>query len=170
MVATPGAASNKRSGFGDVSLTLGYSAALSGSTSLDLTGRVKLPTASTAKRLGTGKTDFTIGADLVQDLGDATVYAGGARKFRGKPTGSALRDTWSFATGISYRLPGRTVIGVDYDWQEASFLGNGPSSEFTGWINFPLSRKVRMQLFASTGTNTQSTDFAAGLSLSVRLN
>lgn len=170
VVTVPGATSNKRSGFGDVSVTMAYSFEFGESTFFDLTGRVKLPTASQTKRLGTGKVDFSVGGDLVQELGDATFYVGGARKFRGKPAGSALRDTWSFAGGMSYRLPGRTSIGVDYDWQEASFLGNGPSSEVTGWINFGLTRRVRMQLFASTGTNVNSTDLAAGLSLSVRLN
>ncbi|MBN8485596.1 MAG: hypothetical protein J0L50_12565 [Sphingomonadales bacterium] len=170
VVTVPGGTSNKRSGMGDVSVTLGYSFGLSDRTFLDLTGRVKLPTASQAKRLGTGEVDFSAGADLVQEFGPATFYIGGAHKFRGKPAGSTLRDTWSFAGGLSYRLPGRTMIGVDYDWQEASFLGNGPSSEVTGWVNFGLTRRVRMQLFASTGTNVDSTDFAAGLSLSVRLN
>lgn len=170
VITLPGGTSNTRSGFGDVSVTMAYSFELTGSTFLDLTGRVKLPTASQTKRLGTGEVDFSAGADLVQEFGPATFYVGGARKFRGKPAGSSLRNTWSFAGGISYRLPGRTSIGVDYDWQEASFLGNGPSSEVTGWVNFGLTRRVRMQLFASTGTNTNSTDIAAGLSLSVRLN
>lgn len=170
VVALPSGTSNKRSGIGDISVTLGYSFGLSDNTFFDLSGRVKLPTASQTKRLGTGEVDFSVGGDLVQEFGPATFYVGGAHKFRGKPTGSSLRDTWSFAGGMSYRLPGRTVFGVDYDWQEASFLGNGPSSEVTGWVNFGLTRRVRMQVFASTGTNVNSTDFAAGLSLSVRLN
>ena len=36
----------------------------------------------------------------------------------------------------------------------------------TGWINFGLTGRLRMQLFGSTGFNTNSTDFAGGLSLS----
>lgn len=170
IITVPGATSNKRSGLGDVSVTMAYSFALGEGTYFDLSSRVKLPTASQTKRLGTGKVDVTVGGELAQDIGNATFYVGGSRKFRGKPAGSTLRDTWSVAGGLSYRLPGRTIIGVDYDWQEASFLGNGPSSEVTGWINFGLSRAVRLQLFASTGTNVNSTDFAAGLSLSIRLN
>ncbi len=170
-VITPtGALSNRRSGVGDVAVTLGYSLDLTDSTWFDTSLRVKLPTASTAQRLGTGKADFTVGADLGQDFGNASVYVGGRRRFLGKDAGSTLRDVWSIGGGISYRLPGNTFIGADYDWQQSTTVAERPSSEVTGWINFGLSRKMRLQLFASTGFTANSADFAAGMSISLRLN
>lgn len=172
LISAPGApaANNRRSGIGDIAVTLGYSAGLGGGTWLDLSGRIKVPTASRAKRLGTGQVDFTLGADLVKDIGNASIYAGGRRKFLGKPAGSTLRDIWGAGGGASYRLDGGTMIGADYDWQQSSTPGRGASSEVTGWVNFGLSRRLRMQLFASTGFTTNSADFAGGLSLSFRLN
>jgi opacity protein-like surface antigen len=170
VVTLPGATSNKRSGFGDVAVTLGYSLDFGTSTWLDTSARVKLPTASTAKRLGTGKVDVTVGADLGQDIGNASIYVGGRRRFIGKAAGSTLRDVWALGGGLSYRLPGGTIIGADYDWQQSARLTEGPSSEVTGWINFGLSRKLRLQLFGSTGFTTNSADFAGGISLSFRLN
>jgi hypothetical protein len=161
---------NRRSGIGDVAVTLGYSFDLGHATYFDLSGRLKVPTASKARRLGTGKVDVTVGGDLVHDIGRATVYAGARRKFLGKPAGTRLRDTWGAGGGASYRLAGGTVIGADYDWQQSSSKGNGPSSEATGWINFGLSPRLRMQVFGSTGFTTNSADFAAGISLSYRLN
>jgi len=151
-------------------VTLGYSLELGKSTYLDVTSRFKLPTASRAKRLGSGKLDVTLGADLSQDIGDASFYIGGRRKFAGRRTGSTLRDVWALGGGGSYRLPGGTIIGADYDWQQSASPLDGPSSEVTGWVNFGLSRKLRLQVYASTGFTTTSTDFAAGLSLSYRLN
>lgn len=168
-VAPGGGASNRRSGFGDVGISLGYSFGLGETTYLDVTGRLKAPTASKAKRLGTGKVDYTMGADLVQDIGNASIYVGGRRRFTGKPTGSALRDVWGAGGGASYRFSGGTLIGADYDWQQGSVLGDGASSEVTGWIGFPLSNRMRMQVYGSTGFTTNSTDFAGGLSLSYRL-
>lgn len=168
-VASVGGAANRRSGIGDVGITLGYSFDLGETTYLDLTGRVKLPTASRAKRIGTGKADYTVGADLVQDIGNASIYIGGRRRFTGNPAGSALRDVWGAGGGASYRFAGGTLIGADYDWQQGSTLGDGASSEVTGWIGFPLSDRMRMQVYASTGFTTNSTDFAGGLSLSYRL-
>lgn len=167
----PGAPiSNSRGGLGDVSVALGYSLELGRSTWLDLGTRVKLPTASRAKRLGTGKADVTISGDLVQDIGSFSLFAGARYRFLGKPAGSALQDTWGASGGVSYRLPGGTIVGADYDWQESATPGRIASSEATGWINFGLSRKLRLQVFASTGFNARSTDFAGGVSLSWRLN
>jgi hypothetical protein len=170
VVGTVGTPGNRRDGIGDVAVTLGYSVPLGRSTFFDLSGRAKLPTASTARRLGTGKVDFTVGADLVQDVGNATFYVGSRHKFIGKPAGSTLRDTWGFAGGASVRTPGGTIVGADYDWQQSSTAGRAPSSEVTGWVNFGLTRAVRLQVFASTGFTTNSADFAGGLSLSFRLN
>ncbi|QOV94755.1 hypothetical protein [Novosphingobium sp. ES2-1] len=167
----PGAPiSNSRGGLGDVSVALGYSLELGRSTWLDLGARVKLPTASRAKRLGTGKADVTISGDLVQDIGSFSLFAGARYRFLGKPAGSTLQDTWGASGGVSYRLPGGTIVGADYDWQESATPGLIASSEATGWINFGLSRKLRLQVFASTGFNARSTDFAGGVSLSWRLN
>lgn len=168
---TPGTVlSNSRGGLGDVSVALGYSLELGRSTWLDLGTRLKLPTASRAKRLGTGKADVTVSGDLVQDVGRFSVFAGARYRFLGKPAGSTLRDTWGAGGGVSYRLPGGTIVGADYDWQESATPGRIASSEATGWVNFGLTRKLRLQVFASTGFNARSTDFAGGLSLSWRLN
>ncbi|SMD08567.1 hypothetical protein [Novosphingobium sp. B1] len=168
---TPGTVlSNSRGGLGDVSVALGYSLELGRSTWLDFGTRLKLPTASRAKRLGTGKADVTVSGDLVQDIGRLSVFASARYRFLGKPAGSTLRDTWGAGGGVSYRLPGGTIVGADYDWQESATPGRIASSEATGWINFGLTRKLRVQVFASTGFNVRSTDFAGGLSLSWRLN
>lgn len=169
VIPVPGVSSS-RGGLGDVSVTLGYSLPLSESTWFDLSSRVKLPSASTAKRLGTGKVDVTLGGNLVQDIGDLSLSAGARYRFLGKPEGSTLRNTWGAGAGLSYRLPGGTIVGADYDWRESARAGRGTSSDATGWINFGLTRRVRLQVFGSTGLNARSADFAGGLSLSVRLN
>lgn len=170
VVGVPAAPGTRRDGIGDVAVTMGYSLPLAGTTFLDLSGRIKLPTASTLKRLGTGKVDLTLGADLVQDIGNASLYVGARHKLVGKPAGSTLRDTWGFGGGASYRLEGGTIIGADYDWQQSSTAKRGPSSEVTGWVNFGLTRKMRLQFFASTGFTQNSADLAGGLTLSFRLN
>lgn len=159
-----------RGGLGDVSVTLGYSLPLGDRTYFDLTGRIKLPTASAEKRIGTGKTDLVIGGDLTQDLGPFSLYTGARYRFIGEPDGANLRNTFGAGAGASYRLAGGTFVGANFDWQESVVPGRRASGEVTGWVNFGLTPKIRSQVFVSTGINSVSTDFAAGLSLSARLN
>lgn len=147
---------------------MSYDLELGHGTYLDLTGKLKLPTASKSKRLGTGKVDFTASADLSQDIGAASIYVSGRRKFAGKPTGSTIRSTWGAGGGASYRLSRTVTVGGDYDWQESSFAGGQASSEVTGWVYTRLTRKVGLTAYAGTGFNRASAAFLGGLTMTAR--
>lgn len=160
--------SSRRSGFGDVNVAMTYSFDFGSGFYADVSGKLKLPTASTAKRLGTGKVDVTAGLDLVKDAGDVSFYAGGRRRFAGHPTGSAIRDVWGAGAGASVRAGKSLSVGMDYDWQQSAFAGSGSSSEITGWASVRVAPTVRMQLYAGTGFTTNSADLVGGMSLSWR--
>jgi hypothetical protein len=162
-------ANNQRNGFGDLNVAMTYSFDFGDDLYLDVTGKVKLPTASTSKRLGTGKVDVTAGLDLIKDIDDASIYVAGYRRFNGSTAARPLRDVWGFAAGASYRINDTVVVGGDYDWQQSSFAGNGPSSEITGWSSFKLTDVMRLTIFASTGLSTNSADFATGATVSFRM-
>lgn len=164
------AIASKRSGFGDVVVAATYSFDLGSGFYIDASGKVKIPTASTAKRLGTGEVDITPALDLVKEVGPATFYVHGRRKFAGKPTGSLIRSTWGAGAGASVRASKTVTIGADYDWQQSSLIGNRATSDVTGWASVRLNRKVNVSAFASTGLNSNSADFAGGLSISFKLN
>ncbi|HEV2866933.1 MAG TPA: hypothetical protein VGX37_10480, partial [Allosphingosinicella sp.] len=134
-----GPASRSTRGIGDVSISAVYSIPLGADFYLDANGRVKLPTASRQRRLGTGEVDFTAGADLVREFGDASVYAGGRRKFVGNSATSNFRDVWIAGAGASYRLSPGVSIGGDYYWQEGTRVGSGDISEATAWTSLRLS-------------------------------
>jgi hypothetical protein len=164
------AQSSRRSGIGDASIALSYELNFGSEFYADVSGKVKIPTASKSKRIGTGKVDITAGLDLVKDIGNASIYAGGRRRFSGKPAGSALRSVWGAGAGASVRASDTVSVGMDYDWQQSSFAGSGGSSEVTGWANFRVAPKVQLQVYAGTGFTTNSADIVGGLSLSWRLN
>ncbi|MEQ1688223.1 MAG: hypothetical protein ABL874_06595, partial [Sphingopyxis sp.] len=90
-----------RSGLGDVALTASYSFPLGDHFYLDATGRVKLPTASQIKRLGSGEVDYSGGVELGYDDGTMGYYISGRRRFIGNSPTSARRDVWGLATGFS---------------------------------------------------------------------
>jgi hypothetical protein len=163
-----GLASNRRSGLGDATASLTYSFEFGSGFYADVTGKVKIPTASTVKRLGTGQVDFTASLDLSKDIGPASIYVSGRRKFAGRPTGSTIRSVWGAGGGASIRASRGLTIGADYDWQQSSFAGGGASSEVTGWAYVRLNRELGMTVYAGTGLNSASANFLGGATLTFR--
>jgi hypothetical protein len=159
---------NRRSGIGDISVAATYSFDLGSDFYFEPTVKVKLPTASRKKRLGTRKFDVTLSADLVKEIGNASVYVHGRRKFAGKPGGSTIRSTWGAGAGTSLALNSNLLVGVDYDWQQSAFAGRRGSSEVTGWANIRLSAPLSLTVYAIAGLNRNSADAAGGATLSLR--
>lgn len=165
--AVPGP-SGARSGLGDVSVALGYGLDLGTLAQLDLGARIKVPTASRAKGLGTGKTDVTLSGTLSRRVGPVTLWGGARRRFVGKAVGLRLRDTWGVSGGLSLRASSAISLGVDYDWQQ-SVTGRRPFSELTGWAGVSLNQRLRLNAYAGAGLNQRSANFLGGLSLTWKL-
>lgn len=161
-------ANQSRSGFGDVNVSALYSFKLGRSTYFEPQVKVKLPTASRSKRLGTGEIDVTVSADLVHQVGDLTLYAHGRRKFAGKPEGSTIRSTWGAGGGASVRAGDGIHVGADYFWQQSAFEGRQAASEVSGWISTRLSRRLSLTVYGGTGLNDNSADLFGGASVGFR--
>lgn len=159
---------NNRSGIGDVNVSALYSFKLASGTYFEPQVKVKLPTASRSKRLGTGEIDVTLSADLVQEVGDATFYIHGRRKFVGKPEGSTIRSTWGAGAGASVRAGDGVHVGADYFWQQSAFAGRQSSSEVSGWISTKLTRQISLTGYVGTGLNANSADLFGGASIGFR--
>ena len=168
IVPSTGLVDNRRSGLGDTSASLTYSQDLGNHFYADVSGKLKLPTASTSKRLGTGKVDVTTSLDLGKDVGPASFYISGRRKFAGKPAGSAIRSVWGAGGGASVRASRGLTFGADYDWQQSAFAGGQSSSEVTGWAYMRLAPKIGLTLYAGTGLNQASANILGGATVTVR--
>lgn len=167
--AIPGAGpTTSRSGIGDLSLAAGYSLPVGDTTFFDVTGRVKLPTASEEKGLGTGTTDFTAEAELTQVFGQTSVSVRGGRRFNGSTAAFPLEDVWQAGAGI-YHAYGDLTLGLDYDWREGALPTAPDRSELTGSIGFKLNEKFRLQGYAYTGLSDGSPDLGGGLQLVYRI-
>lgn len=166
-VPVPG--NDRRSGLGDITITAGYALPLLRELTLQSSARIKVPTASRTRAIGTGRTDATLAAELIGRFGRASIHAGARHRFLGKPAGWKLRNGWGFGTGASYRLPGGVSFGADYDWLQSATPGRAPISEATAWVSVPLSRTLRLQGYAGTGFSSRSADLLAGMSISLRM-
>jgi hypothetical protein len=163
---TPGAVTSN-DGIGDLSLAAGYSLPVTERTFLDLSGRVKVPTASESKNLGTGTTDVTVEAALTQQFGQFSISARGGRRFNGSSARFPLHDVWQAGVGAYYQA-GDMTLGLDYDWREASLSTASPRSELTGSLTYKLTSQVRLQGYGYTGFTNGSPDAGGGLQLLYR--
>lgn len=166
--AVPG--TETRSGFGDLSVSLGHQFDLSDTTRLVGEVRVKFPTASQAERLSTGTTDLTTRARLSQDVGPVTLRASGQRRFAGGDGRVVLRDTWGASGGASYDLGDSVATGIDLSWLQSSYVGNPANTSLTAYVSAPISRRVRITGYGATGLSRNSPDVTIGTSLTLRLD
>lgn len=167
-VSDPGGAVTSRSGLGDLWVTAGYSLPVGSSTWFDAVGKVKLPTASETKFLGTGSTDFTAQGELLHSFGALSVAAYGGRRFNGSSDLFDLRDVWLGGGGV-YVNADRITLGLDYDWREGSTPTSADISELTGSLTYKLNDSLRLQGYGYTGFADGSPDLGGGVQLLFRL-
>ena len=154
-------------GIGDLSLSAGYTLDVTDSTYFDIIGRVKIPTASESKNLGTGTTDFTAEAAITHQFGELSLSARGGRRFNGSSTRFPLRDVWQAGAGAYYQA-GDMMLGLDYDWREGSLSTASDRSEVTGSVTYKVTSAVRIQGYGYTGFTDGSPNAGGGLQLLYR--
>lgn len=163
----PSTAVSTRKGIGDLILTAGYSLPLSDKSYFDIIGKVKLPTASEEKFLGTGTTDFTVQGELLHSLGAASVAVRAGRRFNGSNALFPLRDVWQAGAGVYYEA-GPAMLGLDYDWREASLSTGSERSEATASLTYRINQSLRLQGYGYTGFSDGSPNLGGGVQVLYR--
>lgn len=157
-----------REGIGDLRVDAAYQLPISG-LNASISGGVKLPTASTEKGLGTGETDYRVGADLSKTVGAVTPFAGVSYTKVGDPADYDLEDTLAGHAGAAVRLGRSASAHVGYSYEEnASGLVDDQQRVFGG-VNAALGSGLSLGVYGSAGVNGP-TDIGAGISLGVRLD
>ena len=158
----------RREGLGDLRLGASYLIPLSG-VGLTVMGQVKLPTASRRKKLGTGKADYLMGAELAKSFGRFTPFAGLSYTIAGDPQGFDLRNAISARAGVAGQIAAGLRGHVSYDYaQSLSRLAPDQEQISTG-INAGLTNRLSLGLYGSAGLSQGAPDLGAGLQLGVRL-
>lgn len=170
LVVAPGITSTRRHRRGLGDLTIGAAYDLPGLTSagldLELSGRVKLPTASDRSQLSTGKTDYAFGAQISKPIGRLVPFVSGTYRIFGDSGPWNLRNGMAASAGASYVLPGRATIVASYDYARAASRFISDSHELFGGVSVPIARTpLRLTAFGTTGLSRGAADASAGLSL-----
>lgn len=154
-------------GLGDVTLALGRTLWTDPATGmgLDLTAKLKLPTADETKGLGTGKTDAGLLLDGYAALGPVSWIAGVGYRWMGDPPGSSYRNVWSGNTGFSLKAGPTVSVGLMYDYRQSVYATSPGSSELTPFASFKLGRGYKLQWYGTVGLSDSSPDRGMGLML-----
>lgn len=168
VVIDPNAPRSVRDGFGD--LTLGAAWAIPEERlgfGLDLSARVKLPTAKASRGLGTGKTDFAVGAEVSKTFGAITPFASVGYRMPGDPVGIDLHNAWNASAGASIAL-GKSVLIGSYDYRESTSPFARDSEELFGAFSTPVSERLTFTLYGSAGLSQGAPDVGLGSMVGVK--
>jgi|TARA_R100000501_G_scaffold17911_1_gene34648 hypothetical protein len=158
-----------RDGLAD--LTLGGTWSLTRSAEdgfdVDVTTRVKLPTASNDSGLSTGKTDVTLAADIAKPIGGIVPYVSAGYRFLGDPDGFDLNNTLHLAGGFSVPLGerGDTVALLAYEYDESPSRLVDDGHELFSAVSGSINDRFSWTGYGSVGLNEGASDFALGLLL-----
>lgn len=135
---------------------------------LDLTAKLKLPTADEDKGLGTGEVDYTLQADVYQVRGRWTPMATIAYKVKGEPSGVSLDSVLYLSAGADYRVAGDLHSGFSLDYQEASSSGADDALELFGYLSQRFNSRWSGSIYSYLGLSDGSPDLGLGFQLTYR--
>ena len=164
------AARVRRSGFGDA--VVGASVQLAEPqqhrVALAVTGSAKLPTASVARGLGTGKPDVAISVEAARP-GKVTPFAALGYTVVGQPAGYRLENVTTARGGVALRVGRESEISLAYNRASRVSDVTGSRQEVAAGLETSLSPHLSLGLQGSAGLSRGAPDAGAGLRLGVRL-
>ena len=158
------------SGFGDIIGSAGYRVIDDPSAGLQavVTGRVKIPTASASRGLGTGKVDFGATGTVRKQFASGWVYGEGGYLRVGDPAGLDLQNAvlWSFGTG--YFVTRRIALLGSASGNSAILPGFSPPAEVGAGVGVRLGNAT-LSILPTFGLTTASPSYALNVSLSTQV-
>ena len=155
-----------RSGLGDIIGALTYTIDLKDyDFYLDLTGKIKVPTADEDKGLGTGEIDYTARMDATKMFGSTYIFGGFGRRFVGSNAQLQFDDIWLFNAGAGYQVTKKFGIGASYDFRESPSNAEDPS-EATAYLTYKITDSVKAMLYRVIGFSDGSPDESTGIQIS----
>jgi len=159
------------SGLGDILGNIAWTRRVHPSgTALELSGMIKLPTADEDRFMGTGKTDYTLQAMVIQPAGRAYFTASGGRRFNGEGERFPMNDAWKATLGAGYRITDETALGAIWDWRAAQTAQGEAMSMASAYASHKLPGGWSAQAYAATGFTDGAPDLAVGFQISKSLD
>jgi len=157
-------------GLGDISLSMMYSfeQLYNLGLFLDLTARVKVPTASFDAGLGTGKSDAAVQVDVAQAIGQFIPFATLGYKWTGVPAGFTLRNTVYGSVGLQSSWSKNIATGLSFDYRQSSLQGYSDIKEGVAYINLRFNEEWSLNIYSIVGFSENSPDAGGGINFVYR--
>jgi len=156
--------SRNASGQGDISVAATYSLEQLYNRGLfvDFTARVKIPTASFSKGLGTGEADGALQVDVAQSMGRFMPFITFGYKANGRPKGFHLRDVVYGTAGLQYNFSDKFAAGAMFDYRQASLVLADDPREATFYLNYKLAHAWTINVYGVAGFSRNSPSAGGG--------
>ena len=130
--------------------------------------KVKIPTASEQRGLGTGKTDYGFGVEVDKDVGPVYLFGDAGYTVIGKIPSLNFRNRPSASFGVGKQVTEKVTASGMLDWRRSIIEGNPNPTELVGVLSYRASRAVTFSPNAFVGLNDGSSDFGVGMQMSIR--
>lgn len=153
-----------RSGIGDLRLTGSYTLSQA-PIGLSLSTQVKLPTASAAKGIGTGKIDVAVSGELFKRVGRVTPYLDVGYTMPGSPAGYRLDNSLSGQLGAAVQVASRVRGHLAYAYAQSISPALDDQQSLVGGLNFGVAKNATLAMYGSAGVSRGAPDMVAGMQI-----
>jgi len=131
---------------------------------------LKMPTASVARGLGTGRPDEGIGVEVSRAFaGGSVVMADGGYTFVGKPSGISYQNTWWYDVGVAQDIAGGIVnLSVFFEEYRAILPGFPNARDVLASVLVKSATGWRLQISGQFGVSDGAPDHGLTLGASRR--
>ncbi len=171
VVTTNSTTSNRtvESGLGDVVAGVTYNALQFDAQKIyiDVGAKVKFPTASESKGLGTGEFDYSVLVDVYKTFDQLTLLGTVGYKVLGDPGGVNLNNVWFGSVGGVYKFDSKNSAGLTVDLREPTSKSGTDLREYTLFYSHKFNDTYKLQTYLVSGDTRSSLDFGGGAMLSM---
>lgn len=132
---------------------------------VDLTAKIKLPTADKNAGLGTGEIDYALQVDVYQSFDKLSVNGAVGRKFLGSSADLPLNDIFYGSIGAGYQLSDKAGAGINLDAAQASSSAGYNVLELSVYAYRKLDKHKKLQGYLLKGLANGSPDVGLGMLL-----
>jgi hypothetical protein len=153
-------------GFGDITATAIYNVLDNNDWTVDLTGKVKLPTGDESKGLSNDETDYALQVNIDRYFGAPYVSFGLGYRWLGEPAGVNFDNVTYGSIGGGYKISQFASVGVSYDWSTSAFNGGPKPQEVSIFGSYRINEHYKLSAVLYGGLSNASPEAGGGVTLS----